>query len=312
VHLIVHERRDESDGVVSLTLRHPDDEALPAWTPGAHVDLVLDEGLVRPYSLSSDPRDRHRWRLGILREQAGRGGSEYACTKLDVGDTVEVSAPRNHFELAPAADYLFVAGGIGITPILAMIAHAEAVGARWTLLYGGRTRTSMAFRDELAGFGDRVTLAPQDEVGLLPLADLFAEPRPGTLVYACGPEPMLTAVEGALAHWPAGSLHVERFAPRAVRTDGRDEAFEVEFARSGVTALVPPGCSILDVADAAGVPTSFSCGEGTCGTCETPVLDGRVEHRDWVLEDDERAENTCLMICVSRAERGCPRLRLEL
>lgn len=312
MHLIVHERRDESDGVVSLTLRHPDGEALPVWTPGAHVDLVLDEGLVRQYSLCSDPGDRHAWRLGVLREQAGRGGSEYACTKLDVGDTVEVSAPRNHFELAPAADYLFVAGGIGITPILAMIAAADAVGASWNLLYGGRTRVSMAFRDELAGFGDRVTLAPQDEVGLLPLADLFAEPRPGTLVYACGPEPMLSAAETEIAHWPAGSLHVERFAPKPIETGGTDEAFEVEFARSGVTAVVPAGRSILAVAEEAGIPADFSCGEGTCGTCETPLLDGRVEHRDSVLEDDERAENTCLMICVSRAERGCPRLRLEL
>lgn len=312
MHLIVHERRDESDGVVSLTLRHPDGAALPSWTPGAHVDLVLDDGLVRQYSLSSDPRDHHAWRLGILREQAGRGGSEYACTKLDAGDTVEVSGPRNHFELEPAGSYLFVAGGIGITPILAMIAHAETVGASWTLLYGGRTRAAMAFRDELAGFGDRVTLAPQDEVGLLPLADLLAEPRPGTLVYGCGPEPMLAALAREVGRWPARSLHVERFAPKAVGTDGHDEAFEVEFARSRVTALVPPGRSILEVADEAGVPTSFSCTEGTCGTCETPVLAGRVEHRDFVLDDDEREENTCLMICVSRAERGCRRLRLEL
>ena len=310
--LLLHERRDASDGVVSLTLRHPDGEELPPWTPGAHVDLVLDDGLVRQYSLSSDPRDRREWRLGILREQAGRGGSEYACTKLGAGDTVEVSGPRNHFDLVPAEDYLFVAGGIGITPILAMIAHAEAVGANWTLLYGGRTRAAMAFRDELAAHGDRVTLAPQDEVGLLPLADLLAAPRPGTLVYACGPEPMLAALEREVGHWPADSLHVERFAPKAIETDGPDAAFEVEFTHSGVTALVPPGRSILDVAGDAGVPAPFSCTEGTCGTCETTILEGRAEHRDSVLEDHEREENSCMMICVSRAERGCPRLRLEL
>jgi len=312
VHLIVHERRDESDGVVSLTLRHPAGAALPAWTAGAHVDVVLDEGLVRQYSLSSDPHDRHRWRLGVLREQRGRGGSDYACTKLDVGDTVEVSEPRNHFTLEPAAHYLFLAGGIGITPILAMIAHAEAVGASWTLLYGGRTRAAMAFRDELAAFGERVTLAPQDEVGLLPLTDLLAEPRPDTLVYGCGPEPMLAALEREIGHWPAGSLHVERFAPKAVETDRHEEAFEVEFARTGITALVPPGRSILDIAGDAGVPAPFSCTEGTCGTCETTIIEGRAEHRDSVLEDHEREENACLMICVSRAEPGCPRLRLEL
>ena len=315
MHLTVRERRDEADGVVSLTLAHPDGGELPAWTPGAHVDLVVDDGavrVVRQYSLSSDPRDRTSWRLGILREPAGRGGSEWACTKLAVGDTVEVSGPRNHFALEPAGHYLFVVGGIGITPILAMIAHAEAVGADWTLLYGGRTRRSMAFLDELAVHHDRVTLAPQDETGLLPLADVLAEARPDTAVYACGPEPMLAAVEARLAHWPAGSLHVERFAPRPTGTGGEDEAFEVEFAASGVTAVVPPGRTILAVAGEAGIPADFSCGEGTCGTCETTVLAGRVEHRDSVLDEAEQQENTCMMICVSRAERGCPILRLDL
>ena len=312
MQLVIDERRDEADGVVSLTLRHPEGADLPVWSAGAHVDVVLDDDVVRQYSLCSDPRDRQRWRLGVLREPAGRGGSEFACTKLSAGDTVEVSEPRNHFELAPAAHYLFVAGGIGITPILAMIAHAETVGADWTLLYGGRRRGSMAFLDELAAYDDRVRIVPQDEVGLLPLAELLADVRPDTLVYGCGPEPLLGALAEHVAHWPASTLHVERFAPKPVDTDGPDEAFEVEFVRSGVTALVPAGRSILAVAEEAGVVADFSCGEGTCGTCETPILEGRAEHRDSVLEDDEQQENTCLMICVSRAERGCPRLRLEL
>ena len=312
MHLTILDRRDEADDVVSLTLVHPDGADLPVWEAGAHVDVTLDDGVVRQYSLSSDPRDRTRWRLGILREPQSRGGSEYACTKLDTGDLVEVSGPRNHFALEPAGHYLFLAGGIGITPILAMITHAEAVGAEWTLLYGGRTRRSMAFLDELTTHGDRVTLVPQDEAGLLPLADLLDEVRPDTLVYACGPEPLLTALSDHVAHWPAGSLHVERFAPRPVDVDGTDETFEVEFATSGVVALVPPGRSILAVADEAGVAVSFSCSEGTCGTCETTVLEGRADHRDAVLEEDERAGNTTMMICVSRAERGCPRLRLEL
>jgi ferredoxin-NADP reductase len=310
--LVVRDRRDEADGVVSLTLAHPEGHDLPAWAPGAHVDLTVDDGVVRQYSLSSDPRDRTSWRLGILREPAGRGGSEYVCTKLDVGDVVEVSEPRNHFALEPAGHYLFIAGGIGITPILSMIAHAEATGTSWSLLYGGRSEVSMAFLDELAVHGERVTVRPQDTTGLLPLAEVLAEVRPGTAVYACGPEPMLAAVEANVGHWPAGSLHLERFAPKPIETDGPDEAFEVEFAISGTTATVPPGRSILSVADEAGVPADFSCGEGTCGTCETTILAGRAEHRDSVLEDDERAEDTCLMICVSRAARGCPVLRLEL
>ncbi|GLZ50729.1 PDR/VanB family oxidoreductase [Actinomycetospora sp. NBRC 106378] len=312
MHLIVRDRRDEADGVVSLALAHPGGHDLPAWSPGAHVDVTVDDGVVRQYSLSSDPTDRTTWRLGVLREPAGRGGSEYVCTKLDVGDLVEVSEPRNHFDLVPAARYRFVAGGIGITPILAMIAHARTAGADWSLLYGGRTRSSMAFLDELAGYGDRVTVVPQDEHGLLPLADHLAEVHPDTLIYACGPEPLLTAVEHHSAHWPTGSLHLERFTPRVLGGGGPDEAFEVEFAASGLTATVPAEASILDIAEGLGLPVDFSCREGTCGSCETPILGGRAEHRDSVLDEAERAENTCLMICVSRAERGYPTLRLEL
>ncbi|MCD2190483.1 PDR/VanB family oxidoreductase [Actinomycetospora soli] len=310
MELIVRDRRDEADGVVSLTLAHPGGDDLPTWTAGAHVDVTVDEGVVRQYSLSSDPADRGAWRLGVLREPAGRGGSEFVCTKLDVGDLVEVSAPRNHFELAPAARYLFVAGGIGITPILAMIATAEARGADWTLLYGGRTRSSMAFLDELAVHGDRVTLVPQDEQGLLPLADVLGPAGRDTLVFACGPEPMLAAVETHVLDRSA--LHLERFTPKVVEAEGPDEAFEVEFASSGLTATVPAEASILEIAEELNLPVDFSCREGTCGSCETPILDGRADHRDSVLDGAEQAENTCLMICVSRAERGCTRLRLEL
>ncbi|MEJ2871922.1 PDR/VanB family oxidoreductase [Actinomycetospora sp. OC33-EN08] len=310
MELIVRDRRDEADGVVSLTLAHPQGHDLPAWTAGAHVDVTVDEGVVRQYSLCSDPADRSAWRLGVLREPAGRGGSEFVCTKLDVGDLVEVSEPRNHFELVPAPHYVFVAGGIGITPVLAMIATARAAGASWSLLYGGRTRRSMAFLDELGVYGDRVTVVPQDEQGLLPLAAVLGAVTPGTPVYACGPEPMLAAVEDLVVDRAA--LHLERFTPKVVGSEGPDEAFEVEFATSGLVATVPAESTILAVAEELGLPVDFSCREGTCGSCETPILDGRAEHRDSVLDDGEQAENTCLMICVSRAERGCARLRLEL
>ncbi|MDD7921481.1 PDR/VanB family oxidoreductase [Actinomycetospora callitridis] len=310
--LMIHERRDEADGVVSLTLARADGGELPAWAPGAHVDVTLADDLVRQYSLCSDPGDRQRWRLGVLREPESRGGSEHVFDKLHDGDIVEVGEPRNHFALEPAPRYVFVAGGIGITPILPMIAAAEAAGAEWTLLYGGRTRTSMAFRDELAAHGDRVVLAPQDEVGLLDLGGQLMVPRPSTLVYACGPEPMLDALDTAMTAWPAGSLRVERFAPRAIATDGADEAFEVACASSGVTLVVPPDRSILEVAQERGLPVDFSCGEGTCGTCETPLLVGRAEHRDSLLTDEEKADQDTLFICVSRAERGCPRLELDL
>ncbi|MET0189772.1 MAG: PDR/VanB family oxidoreductase [Pseudonocardia sediminis] len=309
---IIEERRDAADGVVTLTLARPDGATLPAWDPGAHVDVVLDNGITRQYSLCSDPHDLRTWRLGVLREPGGRGGSEYVFDKLHGGDTVEVGEPRNHFALDPAPAYVFVAGGIGITPILPMVAAAARAGASWTLLYGGRTRSSMAFLDELARYGDRVTVAPQDEVGLLDLDGPLGTPRPGTLVYACGPAPMLDAVAARTAGWPAGSLRVERFTPLALDPAGAEEAFEVEFATSGVTATVPAGVSILSVAESAGVTADWSCREGTCGSCEVSLLSGRAEHRDAVLTEEEKQEQSTMMVCVSRAERGCPRLRIDL
>ncbi|GAA4735329.1 PDR/VanB family oxidoreductase [Actinomycetospora chibensis] len=309
--LMIHERRDEADGVVSLTLGRADGGELPAWAPGAHVDVTLADDLVRQYSLCSDPGDRQRWRLGVLREPESRGGSEHVFDKLHDGDIVEVGEPRNHFALEPAPHYVFVAGGIGITPILPMVAAAEAAGADWTLLYGGRARSSMAFREELVAYGDRVVLAPQDEVGLLDLVGLLAVPRPDTLVYACGPAPMLDAVESLLTGWRPGSLRVERFVPKAVEGTG-SEGFEVAFLTSGITATVPPDRSILTVAEEVGIPALWSCREGTCGTCETPLLSGRAEHCDSLLTDEEKADQNTLFICVSRAERGCPRLELDL
>ncbi len=312
MQMIILERRDEADGVVSLSLGRADGGEIAQWTPGSHLDVLLDNGITRQYSLCSDPQDRLRCRIGVLREPNSRGGSEYVFDKLHDGDIVEVSEPRNHFELEPAPRYVFVAGGIGITPILPMIARADRDGAQWTLLYGGRSRSSMAFAGELAGFGDRVTIAPQDEVGLLDLDGLLGTPRPDTLVYACGPEPLLDAVADRTAAWPAGSLRVERFTPRTLDDTGADETFEVEFRTSGVTATVVPGQSILSVAEGAGIVADWSCREGTCGTCETTLLGGRAEHRDSLLTDEEKQEQTTMMICVSRAERGCPRLQLDL
>ena len=311
MRMIIQERRDEADGVVSLTLGRTDGASLPSWTPGAHVDVVLGNGITRQYSLCSDPADRTRYRIGVLREPESRGGSRYVFDKLHDGDIVEVSEPRNHFELRDAPRYVFVAGGIGITPILAMIEQVDAASAEWTLLYGGRSRTSMAFVDELARHGDRVTVAPQDETGLLDLDGILGGCSPGTLVYACGPGPMLDAVAERMSGRPA-DLHVERFTARTVEPDGPEETFEVEFRAAGVTAVVAPGASILATAEQLGLMPDWSCREGTCGSCETSLLDGRAEHRDSVLTDEERNEQTTLMICVSRAERGCPRLSLDL
>jgi cytochrome P450/ferredoxin-NADP reductase len=303
-------KQQVADAVVSLALRDLGDAPMPAWEPGAHVDLVLDGAPTRQYSLCGDPASSHEYRLGVLRDPDGRGSSRHVHDTLQVGDVVRLRGPRNHFPLHPSPRYLFVAGGIGITPILPMIRAADAAGADWRLAYGGRRRASMAFLDELAGYGDRVTVHPQDETGLLPLDVLLRDPLPETLVYCCGPEPLLAAVEQRCAGWPPGSLHLERFAPRPQTDLAPDVAFDVVLQRHELTLTVPPDRSILSVVEAAGVGVLSSCAEGTCGTCETPVLAGEPDHRDSVLGAEERRANDCMMICVSRARTA--RLVLDL
>lgn len=298
--LQVRNKHVAADGVVTLELAAAGGGRLKDWTPGAHVDLVLPNGLTRQYSLCGDRWDPGRYRIGVLREPGGRGGSAYVHDELDVGDEVGVGGPRNNFPLVPSPEYLFVAGGIGITPLLPMVHQAELLGARWRLLYGGRTRAAMAFLGELDVYGDRVLVRPQDEHGLLDLAGFLGDPRPDVKVYACGPAPMLAAIEQVCAEWPAHALRTERFAAgpgEAVRTT----PFEVELARSGVSLTVPAGTSVLDAVAEAGVEVLSSCRQGTCGTCETTVLAGRPEHRDAILEDHERAADDCMFVCVSRS-----------
>lgn len=311
IEVTVVDRVQAADDVVALLLESATGAPLPPWTPGAHVDIHLPDGVIRQYSLSSSPTDSSRWRLGVLREEQGRGGSAWIHGSLAVGATLTVSAPRNNFALHEAPSYRFVAGGIGITPLLPMIAHVASSGADWRLLYGGRTRQSMAFVDELSTYGDRVEVRPQDEFGLLDLERFLAQPRSGEQIYACGPEPMLRAVEAARAHWPADSLHVERFAATKIE-DAEDRAFEVEFAESGLTATVEAGTTILEVAEGLALNVFSSCREGTCGTCETTILEGTAEHRDALLTPREQAANETMMICVSRAAAGCSRLKLAL
>jgi ferredoxin-NADP reductase len=273
---------------------------------------MLPTGVTRQYSLCGPVTDTARWRVAVLREPDGRGGSQWIHDRLVEGGELRVRGPRNNFPLRPAARYLFVGGGIGITPLLPMIAEAEAAGAEWSLLYGGRTRASMAFLPELEGYGERVTVRPQDQYGLLDLAGFLGDPDPSALVYCCGPAGLIDAVETHCAGRPVGALNVERFAA-AVRQPADDEAeqpIEVELRASGTTLTVPPGLSVLKAVEQAGVPVLSSCEEGICGSCETPVLEGEVDHRDSLLTDDERAANDTMLICVSRA-RG-RRLVLDL
>jgi ferredoxin-NADP reductase len=303
--VVVTDRRELADGVLGLTLARPDGAALPAWTPGAHVDLAPDGGPERQYSLCGAPT-RPTWEIAVLRQPDGRGGSAFVHDRVRDGDRVRVRGPRNHFQLVEATSYRFVAGGIGITPIRPMIAEVAARGADWRLLYGGRTAASMAFATELAGLGERVRLRPQDEHGLLDLKAELADVGDDTAVYCCGPEPLLAAVAGLVS---PELLHVERFAPMAV-TNRADTAFDVRLNRSGRTVRVAPGRSVLESIEAAGVPVLFSCREGTCGTCETEVLDGEPDHRDSLLTEEEHAAGDTMLICVSRS-RGS-RLVLDL
>jgi ferredoxin-NADP reductase len=290
--------------VVLLTLADNSGLPLPEWEPGAHVELILNSGITRQYSLCSDPEDRLNWQIAVLREPASRGGSEYIHEKLLAGSRVRVRGPRNNFPLVQADRYLFIAGGIGITPIVPMVDAARAAGAEWTLLYGGRSRETMAFTGRLASaasasFGGRVDLRPEDETGLLDLASYIAELEPGTHVYCCGPEPLLKAIEETCASHHVGSLHVERF--RAAAEGGPAGRFQIELRRSGKTLTVEADQTILGVLEQAGVEVLSSCSEGTCGTCLTTVLEGTPDHRDTVLTEAERASCKEILPCISRS-----------
>lgn len=310
VGVVVSDVRSVGIGVVSLSLEADDGTALPDFSPGAHIDLDLGDDLVRQYSLCG-LRGEPTWRIAVLRERESRGGSERAH-RLSCGDRVRVRGPRNHFPLDDADEYLFIAGGIGVTPMLPMLRDAEERGVPWSLHYGGRTRDSMAFAEELAGYGDKVVLYPQDEVGPLDLTRVLGEPREGVGVYCCGPEGLLTAIESETADWPRETLHTERFSPaEPVGPRIGDASFVVECQMSGVKVTVAEDETILEAVErTGGVIVSSSCREGTCGTCEVTVLDGVPDHRDSVLTDDEREAGDVIMTCVSRARTA--RLVLDL
>jgi len=307
-------RRTVADQVVELTLRRIDGEA-PRWEPGAHIDLIFTKFLNAQYSLCGNPDDRDTLTVAVQREPRGRGASLYVHNVLTVGKKLRVRGPRNNFPLHPAERYLFIAGGIGITPLLPMVRTVAARGDRWALAYGGRTRSSMAYLPQLAELaalaelGGDIEVRPQDETGPLDLDALLGTPEPGTHVYCCGPDSLLSAVEQRCDGWPSGSLHIERFAPR-VSDPANDAAFDVECARSGVTVQVPPGITILDALERADIYAEAECRVGTCGVCETPVLEGAADHRDFVLRPQERQYGKVMMICCSRAQG--PRLVLDI
>ncbi|WP_438486749.1 PDR/VanB family oxidoreductase [Streptomyces sp. S186] len=291
-----------ADDVVGLRLALVSGQAA-LWAPGAHIDLVLPSGLVRQYSLHGDPDDRSGYRVAVMREPAGRGGS-VEVHGLSVGDRLAVRGPRNHFPLAEAESFLFLAGGIGIVPFLPMIAEAERRNATWRLVYVGRGRDTMAFRTELEKYGpEQVLICPRDTADRPDLAAHLAASPDGTAVYCCGPDRMMRAVEELMpTACPSGRLHLERFTASARETGPQDDRpLEVELRSTGEVVTVDAGQSVLDALREAAPGLSASCEDGLCGSCELRVLAGTPDHRDDVLSRAERERTDVMYPCVSRA-----------
>lgn len=317
--VLVTQVRSEAQDVVSVVLSPADGKELPGWAPGAHIDLTLPSGKVRQYSLCGSPADRGSYTIAVLHERTGRGGSRELHEGGLAGRRLRLRGPRNHFALVDAEHYLFLAGGIGVTPLVPMVQRIAATGASWELWYGGRSRSAMPFADRLKDLGpERVHLLPQDEAGTPPVRDLVERAPTHAAIYCCGPAAMIRAVADACAGaGRTGDLHVERFGPvpapdteetPADRTAPRP--FTVELRRSRRVLAVPVGRTLLDVVRDVVPAVPYSCEDGYCGSCETRVLAGTPEHHDTVLSDDERRIGETMMICVGRA-RG-ERLVLDL
>ncbi|MDV8070991.1 PDR/VanB family oxidoreductase [Rhodococcus sp. IEGM 1366] len=289
-----------ADEIVLARLEPRDGRPVSEWESGAHVEIRLPSGLIRHYSLCGDRADRGGYEIAVLHERAGRGGSR-EFHSLTAGAEVGVGEPRNGFSLESAAEYLFIAGGVGITPILPMVRQVASAGGSWNLLYAGRSQSSMAFIDEVRAIDpDRVRVHCDDESGTPDFAGVLATAGTSTRIYMCGPGPMLDHVttlhsEAAIP----GPLHLERFAAgTAAVVSG--EPFELVAQRSGVTVTVSEGQTILESLRPHISRLPFSCEEGYCGTCETEVIDGIPDHRDTYLDDDEKESGGTVMICVSR------------
>jgi ferredoxin-NADP reductase len=287
----------------------PDGRPLPAYQPGAHIDLHLPNGLVRQYSLIEAEPDPSRYTIAVKRDPASRGGSRYVHDELRVGKTLKISAPRNNFALVENAGHvLLLAGGIGITPIWCMVQRLEKLGRPWTLYYACRSRSDMAFLQALESMAGAQFHFDDETAGrVLDLPAIVAGAPKDAHLYCCGPTPMLKAFEAATKDWPHAQVHVEYFTPKPEATDKKG-GFVVELARSGQEFVIPEGKSILEVLLDAGVDVDYSCELGICGACEQRVISGVPEHHDAILTEEEQASNTKVMICCA----GCKSERLVL
>ena len=302
--LVIDQKREIADNIVEFEVRDAAGRALPPFTPGAHVSVTGPGGLVRKYSLCNRPGEQDLYRFAVKREAEGRGGSRAIVDDTRVGDEIEISEPRNDFPLDNGApEFVFIAGGIGITPIYAMMKHLDTLGRTYTLYYFTRTEADTAYRADLIqpGSGHQVVIhhdGGDPRMGL-DLGALLATRPEGAHLYCCGPRPLMDAVRAAAAHWASGSLHFEDFGSE---TSGgvEDQPFTVRLARSGGTVEVPSGMTMMEALRAHGIDMPSSCETGTCGTCKTALLGGVADHRDLVLFDDEFDD--FIIPCVSRAK----------
>lgn len=305
LQLVVADVQAEARDVLLVELRARDGAELPAFEPGAHVAVVLPNGLVRQYSLTNDWRERDRYVLAIGRSSQSKGGSLFVHRALRRGMMLPTSAPRNGFALdASAGRFLFLAGGIGITPIVAMIRWCQANGRPWRLAYAVRSAQRAAFLETLEAFGGSIHLHADDRMsGVFDPGPWLSDAPDGEHVYCCGPGPMMAAVKAAAAHRPLETVHFEYFtAPPDGATALPKRPFTIELRRSGRSFVVPADSSILETLEHNGMKIVSYCREGTCRTCETTVLEGEIEHRDCTLSQQERDTGNTMMICVSRAK----------
>ncbi len=293
-----------ADGINLIEFRDPAAKPLPAFTAGAHIAIRVPNGLLRKYSLCNDPSERDRYQVAVKREANGRGGSTDLIDNTKTGDELMVAPPVNDFGLPPRAqDFLFIAGGIGITPIMAMISEVRRQGKRFRLFYCTRSSETTAFADELSKpeYEGLVTIHHDqgDPSCSLDLKPILAERKNREHLYCCGPRPLMEAVRHMTDHWSPTAVHFEAFSEAETHKPD-DKPFKVRLAKSGKTVEVPVTKTILEVLRENGLEVPSSCETGTCGTCRTKLLAGEADHRDLVLADHERKDQ--IMICVSRAK----------
>jgi len=303
--VLVADVRAEAKDVITLELRAIAGGELPEFTPGSHLDVHLPNGLVRNYSLTNDWRERNRYVVGVGRAADSRGGSSYIHSSVRAGQQIKISAPRNNFPLDEAsASFLFIAGGIGVTPIMAMVRWCIANGKSWRLIYAARSRQRTAFYEELCELGrDRVHFHFDDEAGkVLDVAQAIASWKQGESIYCCGPAPLMEAVKALTENLPGGTVRFEWFTVPESDEPQESNSFTVRLKRSNIEFEVPEQKSILEVLEEHGYELPFSCREGLCGTCVTNVCSGEPDHRDYVLSDEERDSGKMMTICCSRSK----------